>query len=117
MFIATASQLNRSAVGATEHNHAQIAGGISKINVADVYWSIIMTEEMRAMGKIIFILQKTRNSDGLGINVHLSWQPKYLRIVDEEADDSPLTFNQKEEAPETTDNPTGDKLANMLSSF
>jgi len=122
MFIATASQLNRSAVNATEHNHSQIAGGISKINVADVYWSIIMTEEMRAMGKIVFILQKTRNSDGLGVQVHLKWDGKYLRIVDEEGDEpTPLTFNKKESDKNAdfidSDKPTGDKLTSLLSSF
>jgi len=122
MFIATASQLNRSAVGAVEHNHSQIAGGISKINVADVYWSIIMTEEMRAMGKIVFILQKTRNSDGLGIQVHLRWDGKYLRIVDEDGDEpAPLIFKKKESNESSdivdSDKPTGDKLTSMLSSF
>lgn len=122
MFVATASQLNRSAIGATDHNHSQIAGGISKINVADVYWSIIMTEEMRAMGKIVFILQKTRNSDGLGTQVHLKWDGKYLRIIDEEGDASkPLTFNKKESNDSSdfvdSDKPTGDKLTALLSSF
>jgi len=121
MFAATASQLNRSAVGATEHNHSQIAGGISKINVSDVYWSIIMTEEMRAMGKIVFILQKTRNSDGLGVQVHLKWDAKHLRIVDEEGDEpTPLTFNKKESDKSSDildDKPTGDKLTNLLTSF
>lgn len=117
MFAATASQLNRSAVNATDHHHGQIAGGISKINVADVYWSIIFTEEMRAMGKIIFIFQKTRNSDGLGKQVHLKWDPKHLRILNEDDDSKPLTFNKKEEEPIDSDKPTGDKLASMLSSF
>ncbi len=119
MFVATASQLNRSAVGATEHNHSQIAGGISKINVSDVYWSIIMTEEMRAMGKIVFILQKTRNSDGVGTHVHLKWDSKYLRIVDEDASDNnqPLTFNKKQTPDDEFDSTTesGDKLLGMLS--
>ncbi len=98
MYIATASQLNRSAVNATDHDHSQIAGGISKINVTDVYWSIIFTEQMRAMNKIIFILQKTRNSDGLGTQVHLRWEPKYLRIVNEDDNNKgkPLEINLKQ---------------------
>jgi hypothetical protein len=103
MYMATASQLNRSAVGATDHDHAQIAGGISKINVADVYWSIIFTEQMRAMNKIIFILQKTRNSDGLGRQIHLKWEPKYLRIVDEDDDSKPkpLEVNLRQKSNDT----------------
>jgi len=97
MFIATASQLNRSAIEAPTHNHSQIAGGLSKIHVADTYFSIIMTDEMRGMGKIIFILQKTRNSDGVGEHIHLKWDNKYLRIVDDDgvtASDQ-LIFNKK----------------------
>lgn len=121
MFVATASQLNRTAVGATDHNHSQIAGGISKINEADVYWSIIMTPEMRAMGKVIFIFQKTRNSDGVGTQVHLKWDAKHLRIVDDEDGDSgPLTFKKKgqsEEIINNDDEQTGDKLTGLLSSI
>jgi archaellum biogenesis ATPase FlaH len=141
MYIATASQLNRSAVGAVDHDHSQIAGGISKINVADVYWSIIFTEQMRAMKKIIFILQKTRNSDGLGRQIHLKWEPRYLRIVDEENDNNKPDFsfdrtktNTSEECTTTNhkndllsdevpkeekepNKPTGDKLADMLTSI
>jgi replicative DNA helicase len=122
MFIATASQLNRSAIGATEHDHSQIAGGISKINEADVYWSIIMTDEMKAQGKCIFIFQKTRNSDGVGTRVHLKWDAKYLRIVDDEnGDPTPLTFNPRESDESSnildSDKPTGDKLTSLLSSF
>jgi hypothetical protein len=82
MAVATASQLNRSAVGATEHNHSQIAGGISKIHLADVYWSIIMTDIMKAQGECVFVIQKTRNSDGVGRVVQLEWDSKYLRIRD-----------------------------------
>lgn len=120
MYIATASQLNRDAIGATTHDHSQIAGGISKINVADVYWSIIFTEQMRAMGKIIFILQKTRNSDGLGTQIHLKWEQKFLRFIDSDSDggfeiklkDKPKTNDLLEEKQQD-----GDKLNDMLKSF
>jgi len=111
MYIATASQLNRSAVNATDHDHSQIAGGISKINVSDVYWSIIFSDQMRAMNKIIFILQKTRNSDGLGTQVHLKWEPKYLRIVndDDTTSSKPLQVNLKPKAE------SNDESNNLLS--
>jgi replicative DNA helicase len=122
MFSATASQLNRSAVGTLEHDHSHIAGGISKINEADVYWSIIMTPEMKAQGKVIFIFQKTRNSDGVGTQVHLKWDAKHLRIVDgEDSSPQPLLFNKKEsdDLPlgDDSDEPTGDKLTDLLSSI
>ena len=92
--VATASQLNRSAVGATHHDHSQIAGGISKINTADVYWSIASNETSMAAGEIIFHFQKTRNSDGVGKTVFLKWDQKNLRISDKESPDS-LVLNTK----------------------
>ncbi len=95
MFVATASQLNRSAVGATHHDHGQIAGGISKINEADVYWSIVMTAAMRAKGEICFFLQKTRNSDGEGRTIYLDWKGSHLRIVNPN-DVSGLRFKKRD---------------------
>lgn len=122
MFGATASQLNRSAVGATDHNHSQIAGGISKINVADVYWSIIMTDQMRAAGEMIFILQKTRNSDGVGQTVHLTWDSIYLRILDKDQKPSLSIHSNRNDKNENNKNndklldiPSGDGLLELLS--
>ena len=111
MFIATASQLNRSAVGATDHNHSQIAGGISKINEADTYISIIMTDAMRAQGEIAFVFQKTRNSDGVGNTVYLKWDPKTLRILDQTDGSKGLSFNKRSTGDlkdKILDTPSGD---------
>lgn len=104
MFTATASQLNRSAVGATHHDHSQIAGGISKINESDVYWSIKFTDSMRAAGEIAFILQKTRNSDGVGKSVQLKWDARHLRILDSDSGPS-LQFKKAVQGKPTSDNP------------
>ncbi len=120
MFMATASQLNRSAIRDGRHDHSEIAGGISKINVCDVYWSIIFNEQMRAMGKLIFILQKTRNSDGLGKQIHLKWDAKHLRFLDEDSnDDGSFEIKLKPKIDDLLeeDNHTGDKLNDMLTSF
>lgn len=97
MIVATASQLNRSAVNATHHDHSQIAGGISKINIADVYWSIIMSDAQKAAGEIIFNFQKTRNSDGVGKTLYMRWENKTLRILDGSNSAPPqgLSFNKK----------------------
>ena len=81
-----------------------------------------MTPEMKAMGKVIFVFQKTRNSDGVGTQVHLKWDATHLRIVDEEdGDPAPLTFKKKESDESTnivdSDKPTGDKLTSLLNSF
>jgi len=93
MFIATASQLNRSAITATHHDQSQIAGGISKINESDVYISIVMSDTMKAAGEMMFCLQKTRNSDGNGKNVYLTWDNKFLRVRDK-TDNKDNSFEQ-----------------------
>lgn len=88
MAILTASQLNREAVKATSHDHTHIAGGISKINECDIYWSILLDDIKRAEKKCEFKLQKTRNSDGVGKTIVLGWDYKYLRIINPEDDNN-----------------------------
>lgn len=121
MFVATASQLNREAVKASHHDHSHIAGGISKINESDTYWSIVMTETMKAAGQIAFTLQKTRNSDGVGNTVYLKWDNKYLRILNQDDDDkgSGLVFKKKESTDGLLDTPSdgGNNLLDLMSSL
>ena len=122
MFIATASQLNRDAVKASHHDHSHIAGGISKINESDVYWSIVMTESMKAAGQISFTFQKTRNSDGVGKTVYLKWDGKHLRILDQDETQGGLKFKSKNEsglAEDLLDTPSdgGNKLLDLMSSL
>ena len=81
MYIATASQQNRSAIDAQELNQSHIAGGLSKVNTVDIYASIIMTPTMKAAGEIGFSFLKTRNSDGVGKTVYMKWDNKTLRIL------------------------------------
>lgn len=80
--IITASQQNRSAVGAVDVNHSHIAGGISKIDTCDLAISIVFTDAMRASGDISLQLLKTRSSDGVGKSVQLRWMANCLKIVD-----------------------------------
>ncbi len=94
MAILTASQLNREAAKTEEHNHTHIAGGISKINECDIYWSILLDDIKRAEGVCEFKLQKTRNSDGVGRRIDLKWDYKYLRILDPDSD-AKLFFTKK----------------------
>ena len=84
--VATASQQNRDAIDKLDLNQGNIAGGISKVDTCDVYISIIMTDAMRASGDMMFQFLKTRSSDGVGKNVHLSWDPKTLRVSDSTKD-------------------------------
>lgn len=122
MFIATASQLNREAVNATHHDHSHIAGGISKINESDVYWSIVMTESMAAAGQIAFTLLKTRNSDGVGKTVYLKWDGKRLRILDQDEKGSGLNFKKREKVEKVeevfeTPGEGGNRLLDLMSSL
>lgn len=94
MFGTSASQQNRSAVGAADLNHSHIAGGISKVNTTDNYISIIMTDQMRASGEMIFQMLKTRSSDGVGKQVPMKWIGASMRIVDVERSAASLTFNK-----------------------
>ena len=81
LMMITASQLNRSSVTADVINHSHIAGGISKINTADVYITIILSETLKAAKQIAFHYQKTRNSDGVGKTTYLTWNSSNLRIT------------------------------------
>ena len=81
MAIATASQQNRSAVDEVRINQSHVAGGISKINTADTWISIIATDSMKAQNECRFQFIKTRTSDGVGKQVTLKWLPN-IRIVD-----------------------------------
>ncbi len=116
MFVATASQLNRSAVNATHQSHDQIAGGMTKINTADTYWSILMNESMRAKGELCFHLQKTRNSDGVGKTVYLTWDAKHLMIRDRQnLEPTGFTFNKKKDKPALLgETPSGDDLTELM---
>jgi KaiC/GvpD/RAD55 family RecA-like ATPase len=87
MFGATASQQNRSAIDAQELNHSHIAGGISKVNAADWYVSIVMTPAMKSAGEMAFVFLKTRSSDGVGKTVYLKWDNNHLRIRNMSKDD------------------------------
>lgn len=82
MFIATASQQNRTAIEAKELNQSHIAGGLTKVNTVDVYISIILNAQMKAAGDVAFHFLKTRSSDGVGKQVQLKWNNARLLIQD-----------------------------------
>jgi len=84
--IITASQLNRSAVDEVDQNHSHIAGGISKINEADVFVTLFMNDTMRQEGLMYMNFQKTRNSDGVGNSINMNFNHKTLKITDGKPD-------------------------------
>jgi replicative DNA helicase len=103
-FMLTASQLNRSAVEAEHHTHANIAGGISKINTADVVVSIMWTDTMRAANEIAFQLLKTRSSDGVGKVTYLKWVPAALRMINSDRQQNAQNNEVSVVAPESQKN-------------
>ena len=118
MWVVTASQQNRGAVGQTDLNHSHIAGGISKVNTTDVYVSIIMNEAMRQQGTIAMQFLKTRSSDGVGKTIYLKWHNTTLRITD--PDDSGPSGGSFKPRPTDTknmfDEPSGNGLLDLMSS-
>ncbi|MFA5489101.1 MAG: hypothetical protein WC284_07755, partial [Candidimonas sp.] len=78
----TASQLNRGAVEATEHDHSHISGGISKINTADNVMTIYINQQLREQGLYRIQFIKTRSSAGIGHKVFLGFDVNSLRIFD-----------------------------------
>jgi len=86
MFIATASQQNRAALEAEQLHQGHIAGGISKVNTVDIHISILLNSAMKAEGQIGFFFMKTRNSDGVGKTVYLTWDNIQLRIMNPAAE-------------------------------
>ena len=78
MVTITASQQNRGAIDAPDVSQGHIAGGLSKINIVDVYFSIIMNDTMRHQGMAYFKFLKTRSSGGVGNRVAMIWDPQFL---------------------------------------
>lgn len=79
----TASQLNRAAVGNDDLDHSHIAGGISKINTADLVLGIIVTDAMREKGAYELQVLKTRNSSGTGRRIRLQFLSHCMKIKDD----------------------------------
>lgn len=86
--LATASQLNRQSVEATEFDHSHIAGGISKINTADNVFGIFASATMREQGFYDLQFLKTRSSSAVGSKIRLKYDPTSMRITDMDDDGS-----------------------------
>ena len=86
LLLATASQLNRSAVESVEFEHSMIAGGLSKIQTADNVFGIYSTPTMRERCMVQLQFMKTRSSGSVGQKIELSFNPDTLRITDMDSD-------------------------------
>lgn len=109
--VASASQQNRGAVDQVHINQSHVAGGISKVNTADVWISIFANASQRAAGECAFQFLKTRSSEGEGRTIYLQWT-KNIRIIDQDAKSKGLNLKTKtkEDKPWlTNETPTGPK--------
>ncbi len=85
----TAAQLNRGAVQAEEADQSQIAGGISKINTADVVIALRVSQEAREKGFVELTFLKTRNSAGVGKTIRLNADKGTVRYSDRNQEEKP----------------------------
>ncbi len=93
--VASASQQNRGAVDQTHINQSHVAGGLSKVNTADIWIAILANKTQRASGECAFQFLKTRSSEGEGEVVYMQWT-KNIRIKDH-ADKKGLPFKKNSE--------------------
>lgn len=98
---ATASQLNRQSVEATEFDHSHIAGGISKINTADNVFGIFTSQVMRERGAYQIQFLKTRSSSAVGSKIELAYDPISMRIRDVDAGDEAVRPHSTDEQRDT----------------
>lgn len=110
----TASQLNRASVGQEDLDHSHIAGGISKINTADLVLGIIITDAMREKGHYELQILKVRNSSGTGRRVKLDYNPVSMRMTDNQDFLNNLNSYMKSSNPGKTSVSETEKLLNEV---
>lgn len=84
MYIASASQLNRSAIDAEQLNQSHTAGGLTKVNTVDWQVAIVHNSAMKAMGEILYTFLKARSSDAVGKTVYMKWDGSSLLVTDKD---------------------------------
>lgn len=118
----TASQTNRNAVDSTDGlNHSHIAGGISKINTADMVLGIISDPQAKVRGVVELQAMKLRNGAGTGNRIKLKYNSFTMRIEDDQ-DFLATLGNSNGYAPPPSQTPLGaavqeiNNLQNILNS-
>lgn len=81
----TASQVNRTGVSAAtdDMNHSHIAGGLSKINTADLVIGLIVDATRKAQGVYELQALKVRNGVGTGRRVRIKYNEFTMRMADD----------------------------------
>lgn len=83
LFFANDILTHNSAVGEEDIDHSHIAGGISKINTADLVLAIISTAAMREKGYYELQAVKVRNGQGVGLKFPLLYNSNTMKIFDD----------------------------------
>lgn len=83
LFFANDILTHNSAVGMEEIDHSHIAGGISKINTADLVLAIISNASMREKGYYELQAVKVRNGQGVGLKFPLLFNTNTMKIFDD----------------------------------
>lgn len=81
LIVVTGSQIKKEAQNDVDIDASQTAGGQTKMNTADVWGNIMLTDEMKAAGIAGVKWLKTRTSDGRGQQSLMSFNPISLRIA------------------------------------
>ena len=76
----TGSQIQKSAQDQVDIDASQTAGGQTKLNTADVWGNVMLSEEMKAARIFGIKWLKTRTSDGKGKVSLMEYNPMSLRI-------------------------------------
>lgn len=80
MIVITGSQIKKEAQDDVDIDASQTAGGQTKMNTADVWGNIMLTDEMKAANIAGIKWLKTRTSDGRGQQSMMEFNPISLRI-------------------------------------
>lgn len=114
--VITASQLNRDHISATQDggdlNHSHIAGGISKINTADLVLGIISNASMREKGFYELQALKVRNGQGTGLKFPLLFNTNTMKISDDP--DYLLTINNNMSVQQSNQQLQESHVSNMM---
>ena len=104
LVLITASQQNRSGmqVKNDELSQASVAGGISKVNTADNWISIIQTPQMKAAGEYMLKFLKTRSSGGVGMIIPLRWDSVSLKIMNIDESEAQIMIKMRKSDIENT---------------
>ena len=114
LFFANNILTHNSAVSQDDLDHSHIAGGISKINTADLVLGIIATDAMREKGVYELQVLKTRNSSGTGRKVRLKFLSECMTIKDDPEFLANINTYMTSKNPSTTQMSEAEKQYNEI---